>query len=126
MQLVEQGKLALDDAKLVEKIALELKDVKVIDNGKLVAKEGDITLRMLLAHTAGFGYSFLECETKGLGRPIDYDEFMCDEKEMLSMPRVNQSGKMWEYDVCSPIYTIDLTTYATTLRSLVFAVVEMY
>ena len=30
MQLVEQGKLALDDAKLVEKIALELKDVKVI------------------------------------------------------------------------------------------------
>lgn len=38
MQIVEQGKLALNDAKLVEKIVPELKDVKVIDNGKLVAK----------------------------------------------------------------------------------------
>ena len=126
MQFVEQGKPALDDAKLVEKVAPELKDVKVTDNGKLVAKEGEITLRMLLAHTAGFGYSFFVARLGDFGRPIDYDEFMCDEKEMLSMPLVNQPGKMWEYDVCSPIHTIDLTTYAKTLRSLVFAVVEMY
>ena len=34
------GELALGGAKLGEKIASELKDVRVIDNGKLVAKEG--------------------------------------------------------------------------------------
>ncbi|XTI84206.1 beta-lactamase/transpeptidase-like protein, partial [Cenococcum geophilum] len=78
MQLVEQGKLALDDAKLVEKIAPELKDVKVIDNGKLVAKEGGVTLRMLLTHTAGFGYSFFDARLRDFGRFIGYDEFMCE------------------------------------------------
>jgi len=70
MQLVEQSKLALNDAKLVEKIAPELKDVKVIDNGKLVAKEGEITLRMLLAHRAGFGYSFFDARLRDFGRPL--------------------------------------------------------
>jgi CubicO group peptidase (beta-lactamase class C family) len=78
MQLVEQGKLALDDAKLVEKIALELKDVKVNDNGKLVAKEGDITLRMLLAHTAGFGLFSSNARLRDFGRFIGYDGFMCE------------------------------------------------
>ena len=77
MQLVEQSKLALDDAKLVEKIVPELKDVKVIDNGKLVAKEV-ITLRMLFAHTTGFGCSFFDARLRDFGRFIGYDEFMCE------------------------------------------------
>lgn len=56
MQLVEQGKLALDDVELVEKLAPELKDVKVMErsqDGKLslVEKKRGITLRMLLTHT---------------------------------------------------------------------------
>ena len=61
MQLVEQGKLALDDADMVEKICPELKDIKILknvdDNGKpeFVDKKKGITLRMLLSHT---GMSF--------------------------------------------------------------------
>lgn len=57
MQLVEQGKLALDDADLVEKICPELKDVKILQDvdakGKptLVEKKNRITLKMLLTHT---------------------------------------------------------------------------
>ena len=52
MQLVEQGKLALDDVDLVEKIAPELKDKKVLQtDGTLVPKNREITLRMLLDHT---------------------------------------------------------------------------
>lgn len=57
MQLVEQGKLALDDADLVEKHCPELKHVKIIkgidENGKAetVEKKNRITLRMLLNHT---------------------------------------------------------------------------
>ena len=57
MQLVEQGKLALDDADLVEKICPELKDVKILQDvdakGKptFVEKKNRITLKMLLTHT---------------------------------------------------------------------------
>ena len=56
MQLVEQGKLALDDVELVEKLAPELRDVKVIEEHgegefRLVEKERGISLRMLLDHT---------------------------------------------------------------------------
>jgi len=57
LQAVEQGKLSLDDHKQVYKLCPELEKVKVLqDDGKLVEKEKEITLRMLLAHTAGFGY----------------------------------------------------------------------
>lgn len=56
MQLVEQGKLRLDDADQIEAICPELRDVKVLtrnENGKLdlVEKVRGITLRMLLTHT---------------------------------------------------------------------------
>ena len=56
MQLVEQGKLSLDDVEQVERLAPELKAVKVLEksaDGKLslVDKKQGITLRMLLTHT---------------------------------------------------------------------------
>jgi CubicO group peptidase (beta-lactamase class C family) len=55
MQLVEQGKLHLDDGDELEKLIPELKDTKVLQkDGKLVEKKTKITLRMLLAHTGMF------------------------------------------------------------------------
>jgi ribosomal protein S11 len=55
MQLVEQGKLHLDDGDEIEKLIPELKDVKVLQkDGKLVEKNKNITLRMLLTHTGKF------------------------------------------------------------------------
>ena len=52
MQLVEKGVLALDDVQLVERLAPELRDVKVLrDDGTLEEKKRGITLRMLLTHT---------------------------------------------------------------------------
>jgi CubicO group peptidase (beta-lactamase class C family) len=51
MQLVEQGALKLDDVESVEKLAPELKRVKVLKDGVLVEKKKGITLRMLLSHT---------------------------------------------------------------------------
>jgi CubicO group peptidase (beta-lactamase class C family) len=69
LQMVEQGLLALDDAEVVEKLAPELRDVKVLEqnaNGHLtlVEKKQRITLRMLLCHTGELPslpcmYSFL-------------------------------------------------------------------
>ena len=55
MQLCEQGKLTLDDADLVEKIAPELKSVRILKNvngkAEYAEKKNRITLRMLLTHT---------------------------------------------------------------------------
>lgn len=56
MQLVEQGKLRLDDAEQVESLAPELRDVQVLEERaggrfELVEKNTAITLRMLLTHT---------------------------------------------------------------------------
>ena len=68
IQLVEQGRLALDDADLVERYCPELKTVRILkgidENGKAetVAKKNRITLRMLLNHTG----MALECVRKSL------------------------------------------------------------
>lgn len=56
LQLAEQGILGLDDDRVVEKLAPELKEVKVLQEdaaGKLtlVEKTQKITMRMLLCHT---------------------------------------------------------------------------
>ena len=57
MQLCEQGKLLLDNPGLVDKVAPELKNVRILkrvdENGKpeYVDKTKRITLRMLLTHT---------------------------------------------------------------------------
>lgn len=57
MQLVEQGKLALDDAELVERYCPELKHVRIVKSigkdgrAETVEKRNRITLRMLLSHT---------------------------------------------------------------------------
>ena len=57
MQAVEQGKLRLDDAQQVYEVCPELKKVQVLqDDGTLVEKKNDITLRLLLSHMSGFGY----------------------------------------------------------------------
>lgn len=65
LQLVEQGKASLDDADLVKKVLPEIAEKKVYADGiNGVAQEKDVTLRMLLAHTAGFAYAFLDPRVK--------------------------------------------------------------
>lgn len=56
MQLVEQGKLSLDDSDALYTLVPELKEKKVLEGDvekgfQLVEKEKEITLRMLLTHT---------------------------------------------------------------------------
>ena len=109
MQLVEAGKLSLDDPQQVESLCPELKreNLKVLSkerdaNGKpkLEERKGDITLRNLLSHTAGFGYTFFNEGLRDAGRPVGWDEFTGDARDVLEMPLVNQPGERFEYGVC--------------------------
>lgn len=99
MQLVEKGILTLDSSTLVESFCPELKAVKVLmDDGTLAEKERGITLRMLLSHTAGFGYAFFNDKLRDYNKPIGYDEFSGSIFD-IEQPLVFQPGKGWEYGV---------------------------
>lgn len=100
MQLVEQGKIGLDDAEALYQLVPELREKKVLqDDGTLVSKMREITLRTLLDHTAGFGYTFFSPKLRDWGRPLGIDEFSGDARDVLDAPLVNQPGETWEYGV---------------------------
>jgi len=97
MQLVEQGILNLDDGAQTESLCPELKDIKVLrPDGKMEDKKTAITLRMLLTHTAGFGYSFFNERLRDWALPAGLDEFSGRFEDMKS-PLLFQPGEGWEY-----------------------------
>ncbi|KAL7623282.1 hypothetical protein AAE478_006963 [Parahypoxylon ruwenzoriense] len=100
MQLVEKGVLSLDDAGQVEALCPGLRDVKVLrDDGTFEDKKRGITLRMLLAHTSGFGYSFFDETLRDWSHPAGINEFSGDVREIYKMPLRFQPGEGWKYGV---------------------------
>ncbi|KAG9686768.1 beta-lactamase/transpeptidase-like protein, partial [Aureobasidium melanogenum] len=102
MQLVEANKIRLDDGDRLEQILWELQDRKVLVEDaegqlSLVDKRTKITLRMLLSHTAGFGYSFSNAKLKKWSEPRGILEVSSEEHDIFEQPLVNQPGTMWEY-----------------------------
>ncbi|GAB1198514.1 hypothetical protein APSETT444_007837 [Aspergillus pseudonomiae] len=99
MQLVEQRKLSLDDADQIHRICPEFNDLRVLqEDGTLVERNKGITLRMLLTHTSGFGYTFYNEKLRDYGRPVGYDEFS-GYAEDFNQPLVHQPGEAWEYSI---------------------------
>lgn len=101
MQLVEKGTLNLDDGEQIEGLCPELKTLKVLKRDKtLEDKKNAITLRMLLTHTAGFGYTFFNETLRDWSYPSGTDEFNGRMEEVIS-PLLFQPGEGWEYGVCT-------------------------
>ena len=99
MQLVERGILKLDDGAQTEHLCPELKRLKVLQpDGTLGEKNNAITLRMLLTHTAGFGYTFFNERLRDWSYPIGVDEFS-GRIEDMNVPLLFQPGEGWEYGV---------------------------
>ncbi|RHZ63446.1 serine hydrolase domain-containing protein [Aspergillus thermomutatus] len=99
MQLVEQGILKLDDGAQTESLCPELKNLKVLrPDGSFEEKKRAITLRMLLSHTAGFGYTFFNERLRQWSYPVGVDEFS-GRIEDMKLPLLFQPGEGWEYGV---------------------------
>lgn len=100
MQLVERGALRLDDAAQVEAACPELRDIKVLrDDGTLEERRNGITLRMLLTHTSGLGYTFFDEALRDWSHPVGIDEFSGDVRDVARMPLRFQPGEGWRYGV---------------------------
>ncbi|KAL7782419.1 beta-lactamase/transpeptidase-like protein [Trichoderma ceciliae] len=98
MQLVEQGTLKLDDGDHLEHLLPEFREVKVLrEDGTYEAKNKKITLRMLLSHTSGFGYTFFNERLRNWAFPAGADEFSGRIEDIISLPLIFQPGEGWEY-----------------------------
>lgn len=101
MQLVERGKLSLDDP--VDQLLPELATPQVLTgfagdgSPKLRPAARPITLRHLLTHTSGLSYSFIRPETlrwfqiQGMPPP--------GSRKSIEMPLLFDPGEAWEYSV---------------------------
>ena len=99
MQLVEKGLLSLDDGDQLSRLVPELNDIDVLrSDGTFEKKKRAITLRMLLTHTAGFGYTFFNERIRDWSFPVGVDEFSGRIDDMKT-PLLFQPGEGWEYGV---------------------------
>lgn len=90
MQLVEQGKLTLDEP--LDNLMPEMASIPILNkDGNVVKASGSITLRHLLTHTAGFGYTFLH------DRLDKFSKNKTSNYTIPYLPRVFESGSSWQY-----------------------------
>lgn len=101
MQLVEQGRLGLDDD--VGTVLPDLANPQVLtgfdESGvpSLRAAAGPVTLRHLLTHTAGLGYFFIHPEVLGYFKAVGMPE--PGSLASIKMPLMFDPGTRWEYSV---------------------------
>ena len=101
LQLVEEGKLDLDAP--AKTYAPELGAMQVLDGfdahgaPKLRAPRRDITTRMLLLHTAGFGYDFFNKDYNRLAEKHGQKSVTTSTKASLMSPLLFDPGERWEY-----------------------------
>jgi methyl acetate hydrolase len=101
MQCVEEGKLDLDaPAKTYVPDIGKLEVIEGFDasgNPKLRAPKRDITTRMLMLHTAGFGYDFFNANYLRLTQERGQPSVITCTKASLMTPLLFDPGEKWEY-----------------------------
>jgi methyl acetate hydrolase len=101
LQLVEDGRLDLDAP--AKSYVPEIGELQVLDGfdaaGAPLLREPkrDITTRMLLLHTAGFGYDFFNENYKRLTQEHGYPGVATSTKACITTPLLFDPGDAWEY-----------------------------
>ena len=102
MQLVEQGRLALDQpAKQVLPLLGQVRVLSGFDASGPVMRppRTDITLRHLLTHTAGFAYDIWNENIARYTKENDIPAMRTAKLAALNVPLVRDPGERWEYGV---------------------------
>jgi CubicO group peptidase (beta-lactamase class C family) len=103
MQLVEQGKLQLDEP--IGKVLPELAAPQVLEGfdtsgaPRLRPAKRPITLRHLLTHTAGFGYEVWNPELIRYVTATGMPSLMTGKLAALRLPLIFDPGERWEYGI---------------------------
>ncbi|MFO1071986.1 MAG: serine hydrolase domain-containing protein [Geminicoccaceae bacterium] len=101
LQLVEAGKLDLDAP--ASRYAPDLGKLQVIEGfdaqgePRLRAPKREVTTRMLLLHTAGFGYDFFNEHYNRLAREKGQPSVVTATRASLMTPLLFDPGERWEY-----------------------------
>jgi methyl acetate hydrolase len=101
LQLVEEGRLDLDAP--AKRYAPEIGKLQVIEgfDGKgepiLRAPKRDITTRMLMVHTAGLSYDFINQTYNRLAQEKGQPSVITASKACLMTPLLFDPGERWEY-----------------------------
>ena len=101
LQLVEDGKLDLDAP--AKTYVPDIGKLQVLDGfdpagkPKLRAPKRDVTTRMLLLHTAGFGYDFFNENYNRLAQEHGQPSVITSSKAALKTPLLFDPGEQWEY-----------------------------
>ena len=103
MQLVEQGKVDLDEP--ISRVVPGLANPKVLegydDAGKPILRPArrPITLRHLLTHTSGFGYDIWNGSVDRYMRENDIPLLVDCKVSSLGQPLAAEPGEKWEYGI---------------------------
>jgi methyl acetate hydrolase len=101
LQLVEDGKLDLDAP--AKTYAPEIGKLQVLEGfgsdgrPKLRPPKRDVTTRMLLLHTAGFGYDFFNENYNRLAQEHGQPSVITSSKASINTPLLFDPGDDWEY-----------------------------
>ena len=103
MQLVEQGKLALDEP--IGKLLPDLASPQVLEgfdakgDAKLRPAKGAITLRHLMTHTAGFCYDIWNADMARHMEKTGIPGIISCQNAALKTPLMSDPGTRWEYGI---------------------------
>ena len=101
LQLVEESRLDLDAPAKIHAPAIGglqvLEGFDDVGRPKLRAPKRDITTRMLLLHTAGFGYDFFNENYNRLAEEHGQPSVVSASRASLATPLLFDPGERWEY-----------------------------